>query len=189
LDAVSRRRSILIVLVITAVMLMVLMNSATWIMRVLFPVYHRDIIFRYSEKYGVDPYLIAAIIRAESKFYHKATSRKDARGLMQISPITGMWAAEVLGIEGYDPEMLYEPETNIMIGCWYVHMLKKEFGDNLRTVIAAYNGGSGNVTRWLADERYSSDGRTLDHIPFGETRGYVEKVIKNYRIYSNLYRE
>jgi soluble lytic murein transglycosylase len=100
-----------------------------------------------------------------------------------------MWAAEVLGIEGYDPEMLYEPETNIMIGCWYVHMLKKEFGDNLRTVIAAYNGGSGNVTRWLADERYSSDGRTLDHIPFGETRGYVEKVIKNYRIYSNLYRE
>ncbi|HZX45686.1 MAG TPA: lytic transglycosylase domain-containing protein [Clostridia bacterium] len=189
MNAVSRRRSILIVLVITAVMLMVLINSATWVMKVLFPVYHRDIIFRYSEKYGVDPYLIAAIIRAESKFYHKATSRKDARGLMQISPITGMWAAQVLGIEGYDPEMLYEPETNIMIGCWYVHMLKKEFGDNLKTVIAAYNGGSGNVTRWLADERYSSDGRALDHIPFGETRGYVEKVIKNYRIYSNLYRK
>jgi hypothetical protein len=55
LDAVSRRRSILIVLVITAVMLMVLINSATWIMRVLFPVYHRDIIYRYSEEYGVDP--------------------------------------------------------------------------------------------------------------------------------------
>ena len=93
MDAVSKRRSILVVLVITAVMLMVLLNSATWIMKVLFPVYHRDIIFKYSEEYGVDPYLIAAIIRAESKFYHKATSAKCPRPYADIS-ITGMWAAQ-----------------------------------------------------------------------------------------------
>ena len=189
MDTVTRKRRIFIVLFITAILIGILINSVTWIMKVLFPIYHRDIIYRYSEKYGVDPYLIAAIIRSESKFYHKATSRKDARGLMQISPITGMWAAEVLGIEGYDPERLYEPETNIMIGCWYVHMLQKEFGDNLQNVVAAYNGGSGNVARWLADKRYSEDGKNLNYIPFGETRGYVEKVIKNYRIYSNLYRK
>jgi soluble lytic murein transglycosylase len=188
LNSVSRRRSILVTLVVTAILMAFLINSATWIMKIIFPVYHRDIIFKFSEEYGVDPYLIAAIIRSESKFYHKATSRKDARGLMQISPITGMWAAEVLGIEDYTPEMLYDPEVNIMIGCWYVHMLKKEFGDNLQNVIAAYNGGSGNVARWLADKKHSSDGKSLDHIPFNETRGYVEKVIKNYRVYSNLYR-
>ena len=54
--------------------------------------------------------------------------------------------------------------------------------------MAAYNGGSGNVTRWLTDKRYSSDGKSLDHIPFGETRNYVEKVIYNYRVYSYLYK-
>ncbi|MDD2573974.1 MAG: lytic transglycosylase domain-containing protein [Bacillota bacterium] len=188
LESVFRKRRILITLIITAVLIIVIINSATWLLKVAFPVYHRDLIFRYSGEYDVDPYLIAAIIRSESKFYHKATSHKDARGLMQISPITGMWAAEVLRIADYVPERLYEPEINIMIGCWYVHMLEKEFGSNLENVIAAYNGGSGNVTRWLADKRYSNDGRHLDHIPFGETRKYVEKVLYNYRVYSNLYK-
>jgi len=188
LDAARRKRRILITLLITVILIVVIVNSATWIMKALFPVYHRELIFRYSEEYQVDPYLITAIIRAESKFYHKARSRKDARGLMQISPITGTWAADVLEIEDYSPEGLFEPQTNIMIGCWYVHILMKEFGDDLENVIAAYNGGSGNVRRWLADERYSKDGRNLDYIPFRETREYVEKVIYNYRIYSNLYR-
>lgn len=188
MDWVSQKRRVLIMLLITAVLIVVIINSATWLLKVVFPIYHRDLIFRYSVEYDVDPYLIAAIIRSESKFYYKATSPKDARGLMQISPITGMWAAEVLGIEDYGPERLYEPEINIMIGCWYVHILEKEFAGNLKNVIAAYNGGSGNVTRWLADKRYSSDGKNLGHIPFGETRNYVEKVIYNYRVYSNLYK-
>jgi soluble lytic murein transglycosylase len=188
LDSVSRKRRILITLFVTAVLIVVLINSATWLSKIVFPIYHKDLIFRYSREYDVDPYLIAAIIKSESKFYHKATSRKDARGLMQISPITGVWAAEMLGIENYNPERLYEPEINIMIGCWYVHMLEKEFGGNLENMVAAYNGGSGNVTRWLTDKRYSSDGKSLDHIPFGETRNYVEKVIYNYRVYSYLYK-
>ncbi len=188
MNAVSRKRRILITLLITAVLIVVLINSAAWIMKILFPVYHRELIFRYSEKYQVDPYLIAAIIRTESKFYHRAQSKKDARGLMQISPITGKWAAEVLGIEEYSPEKLFEPETNIMVGCWYVHILGQEFGGKLENIIAAYNGGSGNVSRWLKDKRYSKDGQNLDNIPFGETERYVEKVIYNYKIYSNLYK-
>lgn len=188
LNGASQKRKILVTLLITAVLIVVIINSATWIMRALFPVYHRDLIFKYSKEYRVDPYLVAAVIKAESKFYHKAQSRKDARGLMQISPVTGMWAADMLGIEDYSPEKLFEPQINIMIGCWYIHILEKEFGGDLGNVIAAYNGGSGNVRKWLADERYSRDGRSLDYIPFRETREYVEKVIYNYRIYSNLYR-
>lgn len=183
-----RKRRILITLLITAVLIVVIINSATWIMKALFPIYHRDLILKYSEEYQVDPYLITAIIRAESKFYHRAQSHKDARGLMQISPITGMWAADVLDIEDYGPEKLFKPEINIMIGCWYVHILEKEFRGDLRNMIAAYNGGSGNVNKWLSDARYSKDGRKLDYIPFGETRKYVERVINNYRVYSNLYR-
>jgi soluble lytic murein transglycosylase len=157
------------------------------LVKVFYPIYHQDIIVRYSQQYDVDPYLISAIIRVESKFYHKAESHKGARGLMQISQVTGDWAASELGIENYDRDMLFEPEINIMIGCWYIHTLKKEFGNNIETVIAAYNGGSGNVSRWLMDGQYSSDGTTLTNIPFQETREYVKRVLKDYRIYRKLY--
>ncbi len=188
MDAVFLRRRIFITLLITALLLIVIINSASWLLKVLFPMYHRDLIHKYSEKFNVSPHLIAAIIRTESKFYPRAKSHKGARGLMQISSMTGLWAAEVLGIENYNPEKLYEPEINIMIGCWYVHRLEKEFNGNLKNVIAAYNGGSGNVTRWLSDTRYSQDGKNLNYIPFGETRSYVDKVIRNYNIYNNLYK-
>lgn len=185
---VFRKHRVLITLFVTVVLIFVIVNSAVWILKVIFPIYHRELIYKYSELYNVDPYFIAAIIKTESKFYPRATSHRDARGLMQISPITGAWAAEVLCIGNYSPERLYEPDINIMIGCWYVHILGEEFNGNLRNVIAAYNGGSGNVTRWLADKRYSNDGENLDHIPFDETRNYVEKVIYNYNVYSSLYK-
>lgn len=184
----SQKTKIYLTLFITAILLIAILNSATWIMKILYPMYHKEKILKYANEYKVDPYLISAIIRVESKFYHKAQSHKGARGLMQISPITGRWAAEELNIQGYSEEMLFEPEINIRIGCWYIHILEKEFGQNLTTIIAAYNGGSGNVSKWLQDERYSRDGKTLTYIPFEETREYVKKVIKNYRIYSNLYR-
>jgi soluble lytic murein transglycosylase len=183
----TKRGKVYAVLLITAIMLIVIINSAEWLVKVFYPIYHRDVIIKYSREYDIDPYLISAIIRVESKFYHKAQSHKGARGLMQISQITGDWAASELGIENYDRDMLFEPEINIMIGCWYLHMLKKEFGNNLETVIAAYNGGSGNVTRWLMDSKHSSDGKTLTSIPFRETREYVNRVVKDYRIYKKLY--
>lgn len=188
LRRLSNRRKIYLALIITAVLIAAMLNSAVWILKVMYPMYHEELIFKYAEEYGVDPYLVPAIIRVESKFYHKAESHKGARGLMQISPITGRWAASELGIENYTEDMLFEPETNIRIGCWYIGVLEREFGEYLSTVIAAYNGGSGNVSRWLKDERYSSDGKTLKYIPFRETREYVEKVVQNYNIYNNLYR-
>ena len=76
MDSVSRKRRILITLFVTAVLIVVLINSATWLSKIVFPIYHKDLIFRYSREYDVDPYLIAAIIKSESKFYHKATSAR-----------------------------------------------------------------------------------------------------------------
>lgn len=177
----------LITLLITLILVLAIVNSATWLVKIIYPVYHKEIIFKYASQYRVDPYLVAAIIRVESKFYHKAQSVKGARGLMQISPVTGRWAARELGIEDYTSEKLFDPETNIMIGCWYLSVLEKEFGGNFRTIIAAYNGGSGNVSRWLQDPRYSRDGENLHYIPYKETREYVEKVLRDYRIYRRLY--
>ena len=94
---------------------------------------------------------------------------------MQISSTTGWWASEVLSIENFSLDMLFEPDRNIMIGTWYLNMLSKEFDDNLKLILAAYNGGSGNVNKWLEDDRYCEDGKTLKKIPFKETDQYVEK--------------
>ena len=82
--------------------------------------------------------------------------------------------------------MLFDPEINIEFGCWYLNNLLSEF-DDLSLALAAYNGGSGNVTKWLNDPEYSSDGENLTYIPFKETKKYVDKVSTRYNVYKFLY--
>ena len=154
---------------------------------IIFPIGYKDYINKYSKEYDIDPFLVAAIIKVESNYNKDAASQKDARGLMQIGPQTGIWASEELGIEGYSPESLFEPEVNIRIGVWYINILKKEFNNNMNLVLAAYNAGSGNVNKWLSDKSYSSDGSKLDKIPFEETDEYLDKVKFNYQVYNKLY--
>lgn len=139
----------------------------------------------YSKEYGIDDSLVYSVIKVESKFNKKAISKRNAKGLMQISEITQNWAQEELGLENID---IFDPETNIKIGCWYLNKLFKEFND-LDLVITAYNGGSGNVSKWLKNDAYSIDGNKLHEIPFEETKNYLEKVKENYRVYKALYRE
>ncbi len=105
---------------------------------------------------------------------------------MQIMDSTGEWIASKLEVDNFNTNMLYEPEINIEFGCWYLNNLLKEFGD-LSLALAAYNGGSGNVTKWLNDPEYSSDGENLTYIPFKETKKYVDKVSTRYNIYKFLY--
>lgn len=154
----------------------------------LYPIHYKDSIWKYSKEYNLDPYLISAVIRVESKFYEKAESTKNAKGLMQISPITGKWASKELGIDYYNEDSLFIPDTNIKIGCWYIDQLRNEFKGDLYLILAAYNGGSGNVAKWLKNPEYSEDGKKLKKIPFLETKIYVEKVMKNYKIYKAIYR-
>lgn len=163
-------------------------NSTNWVLKILYPMHYRILVEKYSDEYDLDPFLVAAIIRAESKFNEKARSPKEAKGLMQIAPITGEWAARQLEIKDYSEEMLYIPEINIRIGCWYIDRLRSEFDGRLQLILAAYNGGSGNVSKWLNNPEYSQDGVTLHEIPFWETKAYVDKVLKSYKIYSLLYR-
>jgi len=160
--------------------------AMSYVPKLMYPAKYTDLIKRYSQKYGLDPYLVLAIIKAESDFKPNAISRKNARGLMQITEKTGKWGAEQLNLGNYTNDALYDPEINISIGCWYLSVLYKEFGET-ELVIAAYNGGSGNVSKWLKDKSLSPDGKTLDKIPFRETEQYIKKVKNNYSVYKELY--
>lgn len=154
----------------------------------LFPVKYADLVIKYSEKYNLDAYLVFSIIRVESKFNPQATSHKGAKGLMQITDQTGEWGAKEIGIENYYSDRLYEPEINIQIGCWYIRKLINQYKNNLETSLAAYNAGSGNVSKWLENEKYSRDSEKLHFIPFKETREYVKKVVKSRKYYEFLYK-
>lgn len=157
-------------------------------LKLVYPLHYTEYIIKYSNEYEIDPHLVAAIINVESNYDVNAKSQKEARGLMQISPNTGKWASGKLNIEDFSLESLYIPQINIQIGCWYINVLNEEFNGNLKLVLAAYNGGSGNVNKWLKDKQYSIDGENLHNIPFKETDEYVKKVLKNYSMYKKIYK-
>ncbi|MCJ7691009.1 MAG: lytic transglycosylase domain-containing protein [Clostridiaceae bacterium] len=166
--------------------IVILLNIKS-IFKYFYPIKYENYIIVYSQRYDVDPHLVAAVIRAESNFKEDAISHRDANGLMQIMPETGAWIAENMKLKDFKIEKLNDPEINIAMGCWYLNNLNKEFDGNIDLVLAAYNGGRGNVQKWLKDSEYSKDGETIDNIPFEETDKYVKKVKTNYNIYLKLY--
>ncbi|ABR49262.1 Lytic transglycosylase, catalytic [Alkaliphilus metalliredigens QYMF] len=184
----TRKLRVLLVILLICIMAVVSVLSINWILRIAYPFHYQELIEKHADHYGVDPHLVVSIMRNESRFNPEAISRADAKGLMQIAPITGQWASERLEIENYTEEMLFEPDLNIQMGTWYLNILHKEFDDKLELIVAAYNAGNGNVTKWLGNPEYSPDGETLEYIPFGETRFYSKKVLRDYKIYKRIYR-
>ncbi len=152
-----------------------------------YPLVHKDIVEKYCNLYNVDEYLVQAVIRTESFFDENAVSSKGAIGLMQIMPETGSWVAEKLNLENFSSEDLFDYEKNIMIGVWYISFLSDKFDGNFNSIIAAYNAGPTNVSKWLAKEEFSSDGENLKDIPFLETKKYSEKVSSAYEMYLRIY--
>ena len=166
--------------------IVILIGGKYIIKNYIYPYNYSEILNKYSYEYDLDPLLVLSVIKTESNFNIESESIKGAKGLMQIMDSTGEWIAEKLEVDNFNPNMLYEPEINIRFGCWYLNNLLMEFGD-LSLALAAYNGGSGNVTKWLNDPEYSSDGENLTYIPFKETKKYVDKVSTRYNIYKFLY--
>lgn len=158
-----------------------------WFWRVVYPIPHRSLVEKYARANGLDVRLVAAVIKVESNFRSDATSPKDARGLMQILPSTGAWIATQIGLAGFNDSKLYEPETNLRLGCWYLNDLIVQFDGQLHLALAAYNGGRGNVQKWLNDGTWSGKEIDISQIPFAETRSYVWKVMRVYAVYLELY--
>jgi soluble lytic murein transglycosylase len=155
----------------------------------LYPQRYKEIVYEYAKRYDVDPFLVYAIMKVESKYDTLAISRSGAKGLMQIMDKTGAWGASQVSIKDYTHDVLFKPEVNVQIGCWYISKLIRQYEGNMSMALAAYNAGTGNIAKWCHDPKYSLDGKTLYEIPFKETRAYVQKVKWHYTMYKVLYRD
>lgn len=155
--------------------------------REIYPFPYRESITHQAITNGVDPFLMVALIKTESNFNPDATSKVGARGLLQIMPDTGQWIAQQMNLMDFTTDKLYNPETSIKMGSWYLANLYKEFQGNRVLALAAYNAGRGNVKEWLENQHWTGEEHTIDQIPFPETRYYIRKVTLNYKIYKFLY--
>ncbi len=156
------------------------------VMHIIYPVRYFEYIHKFSNENRLDEYLVMAVIKAESNYIYDAHSGV-ARGLMQLTDETAEWVAGRLELD-FDTEDVIDPERNIQMGCYYLRYLIDHYNGHVDVALAAYNAGPGNVSKWLKDENYSLDGKTLQSIPFEETRNYVKKVNEYHKTYKKLYR-
>ena len=153
-----------------------------------YPREYAEYVEGYAEAYGVPEGLVYAVIRTESSFDSGAVSPVGAVGLMQLMPSTFEWLTDDMLFEHLESGMLYDPETNIKYGTYCLSFLYDRYGD-WELALAAYNGGLGNVDKWLEDDRYAdADGEGgLKRIPFKETRQFVARVTDAWEMYERLY--
>ena len=153
------------------------------------PLYFEEWIRQYAAEQNIDPALVASIILCESSFDPQATSRLDARGLMQTMEDTAEWIAHKLDEDDsdYSFDLLYDPETSIRFGCWYLGYLSRRFDGDFKKIVCAYHAGQGNVDSWLKNPSYSRDGVTLDVIPYDNTAHYAGRVLRAIEVYRKYY--
>lgn len=161
-------------------------TAAVFVAYRLFPLKYAQYIEAYSKKYGVDPCLSAALIKAESNFNVSAVSHAGAYGIMQITEETFLYCSEKMGIKA-TAEDIFDADKNIRVGIWYFASLLKRYNGNVDCAVAAYNAGAANVDKWLADKSCSPDGMRLDNVPYGETNRHIKKINMYTKIYKILY--
>ncbi|HET9479130.1 MAG TPA: transglycosylase SLT domain-containing protein [Pyrinomonadaceae bacterium] len=152
-----------------------------------YPASYRQAILSAAKVRRIDPRFILALIKQESVFKPFAKSPAGARGLLQLTVDTAKKYAPAAGINSVRESQLYKPETSIMVGAEYLEHLMKLFPQMLEPVAASYNGGEDNVARWLERAKHKDRGVFTAEIGFDETKGYVQKVMSNYRVYRQLY--
>lgn len=147
---------------------------------------YQEEIYEYSEKYNVDPLLTASIIKVESDYNKDAKSNQGAQGLMQLLDETASHAADLTNKEFY-PDKLSDVEYNLDLGIAYYDYLYRYY-NNRDLALAAYNGGVGNVDKWIDEGLIDPADPNTQNIPFEETRQYVTKIDANYDVYKKFYK-
>ena len=178
---------VLLALLLAAITL--LNRGSDTVMNTAYPRKYDEYVTYYAGKYQIDPYILYSIIRTESNFNPQADSNVGARGLMQLMPDTAEWVAHKYKEDGagYSFDKLYDPETNIRYGTWYLGYLSRRFDGDATKIVCAYHAGQGNVDSWLKNPQYSADGVTLDVIPTQDTATYASRVLRARDVYRKYY--
>ena len=190
----GRRWAIAIAIVLAIVLALGIAGLGAWIVyeRIVAPtvltyiVEYTDEIRAAADENGLEPAYVAAVVMAESSYRTDAVSSANAQGLMQLLPSTAEWIAGKFD-ETYSEGVLFDAETNLRYGCWYLGWLMRRYDGDMRCASSAYHAGQGTVDKWLQNPEYSKDGKTLDVIPFDSTRIYVDRVLKYYEKYEEVY--
>ena len=153
----------------------------------LFPKAYWPDLRKYSVANGLDPYLVASLIRQESEFNAQALSRANAVGLMQLLPKTGKTVAKQVKLKGYSAPQLYTPAVNLALGTRYFKDMVDKYNGQFEYALAAYNAGSDRVGDWLGQGHYRDAQEFVESIPFTETREYVQAILRNANVYRQLY--
>ncbi len=152
----------------------------------LFPKAYWNDLKRSAVANGLDPYLVASLIRQESEFNPNAVSRANAVGLMQLLPKTGKLVAKEVKLQRYNASQLYTPAVNLQLGTRYFRGMVDKFG-SFEYALAAYNAGSDRVDEWLSLGKYRDAQEFVESIPFTETREYVQAIMRNASLYKQIY--
>ena len=153
----------------------------------LFPRPYWSDLKKFSVANGLDPYLVASLIRQESEFNPLAVSRANAVGLMQLLPKTGKLVAHQEGVKRYTASQLFTPAMNLQLGTRYFRGMVDKFGGSFEHALAAYNAGSDRVEDWMGQGPYRDSPEFVESIPFTETREYVQAIMRNANVYRQLY--
>jgi peptidoglycan lytic transglycosylase len=157
------------------------------LLRIVYPFPYRDVVFAEADERGLDPFLVAGLIRQESMFTASARSAAGAIGLMQVLPSTGRLLSDSGQINDFSASMLRQPEINIHLGTAFLKDLVDTYDVGLPAVLAAYNAGTSRVERWRQFPEWDRPELFTERIPFSETREYVRLVQRNTDIYRMLY--
>jgi soluble lytic murein transglycosylase len=153
----------------------------------LFPKAYWADLRKYSVQNGLDPYLVASLVRQESEFNALALSRANAVGLMQLLPKTGKTVAKQVKLKGYSAPQLFTPAVNLQLGTRYFKDMVDKYNGQFEYALAAYNAGTDRVADWLGQGHYRDPQEFVESIPFTETREYVQAILRNANVYRQLY--
>ena len=178
--------AVLVVLALAATLLFTVFRRQVDTME--YPCRYNEYVEYYAGKYNIDPLILYSFIRTESNFNPNAQSNVGARGLMQITEETFDWIKlKIAPSEDLTVDDLYDPETNIRFGTYFVSYCLLRYHDDLATAAAAYHSGWGTVDNLLRMEEHSTDGQTLKGFPYNQMHHYVEKITASYAVYTRLY--
>ncbi len=152
-----------------------------------FPIPYRLSIERYSRAESLDPFLVAALIRQESEFNVRVISHANAYGLMQVLPANGRQLARHFGIRRLSSAQLLTADRNIELGTYYFHNLLNSYGGQSELALASYNAGPSRANLWRTWGPFREPAEFIEAVPFHETRGYIQIVLRNADVYRHLY--